>query len=742
MRKVTRLQEALFFKEGDTPQPVLLPHTWNNLDGQDGGNDYWRGIGRYIVPLPDPTPNMRQYIEIRGANHIATIWCNDVKLGCHEGGFSTFRFELTEAMKTRDNTLTVDVSNAVSHVYPQNADFTFFGGLYRDVSFIEVEKAHFDLLKDGTEALFVTACHDGSTRADIFPVNAEDCQVQLTLSDREGKCVFAETKAAEKAMYFTATVENPHLWHGVKDPYCYCATAKLLRQGRVLDEVSVTYGYRSFHIDAEQGFFLNDKHTPLHGVCRHQDRLDKGWAISREDHRQDAELIRQIGANTIRLAHYQHDQYFYDLCDEMGFVVWAEVPYISQHIPGEAAHNNIMSQLRELIAQCYNHPSIVVWGIGNELGIRSNQEDSCRMFSDLNALAKKLDPSRMTAVAHLAKTTLDDPNLHISDIQSYNNYMGWYTGAIEDNGPAMDKFHSTYPDKIYGISEYGVENILSWHSAEPFNHDYTEEYANQYHHGLLKAFATRPYLWATHVWNMFDFAADARDEGGVKGRNNKGLITYDRKVKKDAFYIYQAYWTEEPMIHIAGRRFADRAPGERTVTVYTNCPEVTLVLNGKEYATAKASDHAVVFPEVPLQPGENTLRAICGGVSDTIILNGVQIHNASYDLPDLVSALQAGNWFVEPEEQIDYGEDGYTIHMPMEQLFADPRCFDLVKGAVMSFSHINVGVRFKLVSSIAGWCNNPSHCFKPLPAMKTVESIFTPEDIAFLDKLLRGIKRT
>jgi len=740
MRKIQPLQQAMFAKAGESFAPVTLPHTWNALDGQDGGNDYYRGIGTYEIDLPNPTPGKRQYIEIRGANHIATVFCNGKELGRHEGGFSTFRFELTGAMLPENNKLTVEVTNEDCHVYPQRADFTFFGGLYRDVYFVEVEDAHFDLLKHGSEAVFLTAYSGGFTRADLFPVCAEGCQIRLELLDGAGACVYDTTVDAQAHTYITTTLENVHLWQGIDDPYCYRARASLLKDGSVLDQVTVTYGYRSFRVDAQYGFFLNGKSTPLRGVCRHQDRENMGWAISKKEHEEDMALIQEVGANTIRLAHYQHDQYFYDLCDKAGMVIWAEIPYISMHMPGKAAYDNTMSQMTELIAQCYNHPSILFWGIGNEITIYNICEEQYRNLCDLHILAKRLDPHRLTTMAQLSRLPITDQQIQITDIQSYNYYHGWYTGTVADNGPCFDKFHATHPDRTLGISEYGVECILSWHSATPINHDYTEEYACLYHHELLKVFEARPWLWATHVWNMFDFAADLRNEGGIQGRNNKGLITMDRKIKKDPFFIYQAYWSKTPMVHISGRRFADRAPGERDVTVYTNCDSVTLVLNGKEYATMDVTDHAAVFVDVPLNPGENTLTAVAGDIRDTITLNGVDIHNTDYDLPALTEALQAGNWFAEQDDKEDYGEDGYHCDIPMKELLSNQRCFELVRGWIMSKESMDLSFRFKFVSSLTQYRDNENYNWKILKNMATIAQYMNDDDFVTLNKLLRSVR--
>ena len=702
MRIKTLLTEALFAKHGEAFASVSLPHTWNAFDGQDGGNDYWRGLGTYTIALPDPTPGKKQYIEFRGANHVATVYCNGRELGTHKGGFSTFRYDLTPAMLPTGNTLTVAVTNAKSDVYPQNADFTFYGGLYRDVNFIEVNDAHFDLLKHGTDAVFVTPRSSGMTRVDLFPVNACGCTVKVVLKDAEGNVAGEAETAACDHTNVKIDVKKPHLWQGVDDPYCYTCEASLLKDGEVLDTVTVTYGYRSFHVDPNTGFWLNGKSMPLHGVSRHQDRQDKGWAISKEDHAEDIAIIKELGANTIRLAHYQHDQYFYDLCDKTGFVLWAEIPFISQFMPSQDAYDNTISQMTELVAQNYNHPAICFWGISNEILIGPDREDLRQNLRDLHELAKSMDPSRLTTMAQVSMTPMDSEHNYITDVVSYNHYFGWYGGDVEDNGPWLDKFHALHPDKPLGVSEYGAENILSWHSAEPENHDYTEEYANHYHQEMLKTFAARPYLWATHQWNCFDFAADARNEGGVQGRNNKGLVTYDRKTKKDAYFIYKAWWNPEPMVFVSGGRFVNRAPEERNVIVYTNCDEVTLVVNGVDVATQKAVDHMITFENVALNDGENTVTAYSGDVkANTITLCGVAEHDYAYDLPE---GNEGANWFDDPElvalkKAFKYPKGYFSIKDKMGDMMAHPEASKLLGQMMASMAGGN-GAGSAMMSSM------------------------------------------
>ncbi|MBR4291888.1 MAG: beta-galactosidase [Oscillospiraceae bacterium] len=741
MRIKTLLTSARFAKQGQPLEVVALPHTWNAFDGQDGGNDYWRGIGTYEIDLPNPTKGKKQYIEIQGANHVATVYCNGRELGTHKGGFSTFRYDLTPAMKASGNILTVVVSNAVSDIYPQTADFTFYGGLYRDVNFIEVAPAHFDLLMDGTEAVFVTPHCSGKTRLDLFPLNADGCTVAVELKDAGGNTVGAAAADAEAHNVIIIDVKNPHLWNGMADPYCYSAVATIAKDGEVVDTVTVTYGYRSFRVDAATGFYLNGKNIPLRGVSRHQDRLDKGWAVAKADHEEDIALIKALGANTIRLAHYQHDQYFYDLCDKTGFALWAEIPFISKFIPSEEAYENTISQMTELVAQNYNHPSIFFWGISNEILIGTDNEPLRKNLRDLNQLAKCMDPSRLTTIAQVSSTPMDSEHNYITDVVSYNHYFGWYGGDVAQNGPWFDAYHKLNPDIPLGVSEYGVENITKWHSATPMNHDYSEEYASYYHHEMLKTFENRPYLWATHVWNCFDFAADARNEGGVVGRNNKGLISYDRKLKKDAFFLYKAYWTSEPMIHVAGRRWIDRAPEERNITVYTNCDEVTLIVNGAEMATAKAVDHAVVFENVALRDGENTVTAVSGGISDTITLNGVAAHNEAYTLPDIAAAMAVGNWFDEVADNEDTEEiivvDGcFSVEDTYGELLSNEECFKIIKGWLMKQGNLTLASMLTTLRDMMGFAK-----FSETAAVSGLMGDVSKKDLAQLNRLLSRVKK-
>ncbi|MBR4991263.1 MAG: glycoside hydrolase family 2 protein, partial [Oscillospiraceae bacterium] len=484
-----------------------LPHTWNAVDGQDGGNDYFRGTCCYARQLrrEDLPEGERYFLEINGANSSADVFLNGTHLAHHDGGYSTWRVNITDFLQ-EDNLLCILVDNAANEeVYPQTADFTFYGGLYRDVNIIAVPAVHFDLENYGCPGLHATPvmdCADAKVTVKAFAVGLEDCdQIRYRILDAENNLV-AEQNNGE------FIISNAHLWNGLKDPYLYTAEATILRDGAELDKVTSRFGCRSFEIHPERGFILNGQEYPLRGVSRHQDRWGIGNALLKEHHDEDMDLICEVGANTIRLAHYQHDQYFYDLCDERGMVVWAEIPYISRHMPG--ANENTHLQMKELITQCYNHPSICVWGLSNEITMDGAKDpDLIKNHRVLNDLVHRMDKTRPTVIACISMCGMDEEYVHIPDVVSYNHYFGWYGGSLDEYGPWFDKFHEKYPNTPIGVSEYGCE-ALNWHNSNPESGDYSEEYQAIYHEALIRQLFTRKYIWATHVWNMFDFGADAR----------------------------------------------------------------------------------------------------------------------------------------------------------------------------------------------------------------------------------------
>ena len=660
MRETVNLNRKWAFIMGSEDVPkampspacyVNLPHTWNAIDGQDGGNDYTRGLCWYVKTLSreEIPQNKRLFLEINGANSSADLYVNGAHIAHHDGGYSTWRADITDAAGTSgDVLLALGVDNSAKEtVYPQMADFTFYGGLYRDVNLIAVPESHFDLTYYGGPGIAVTPVMEGDdarVTTHVYLTDARPSQtLHYVLRDGEDREIAHADLSAEQTQWETV-IPKAHRWDGRKDPYLYTAEVTLIDGDVGLDRVSARFGCRSFAIDPQKGFFLNGRSYPLHGVSRHQDRWGIGNALLPEHHREDMDLICEVGANTIRLAHYQHDQFFYDLCDERGMIVWAEIPYISRHM--NRADENAVAQMKELITQNYNHPSIVVWGLSNEITMTMTDEaDMLRVHRALNDLCHEMDKTRLTTLAAVSPCPINAMVVHIPDVVSYNHYFGWYGGDPSMNGPWFDRFHEAYPNTPIGMSEYGCE-ALNWHTSDPRQGDYTEEYQAHYHEELIRQLFTRPYIWATHVWNMFDFGADARAEGGENGQNHKGLVTFDRKYKKDAFYAYKAWLSDEPFVHLCGKRYVDRVEDVTRVTVYSNLPEVTLLVNGKALETKAAPDHFFYF-DVPNRD-ESRLTAIAGDCRDESVIRKVDAFNESYRLREKGAVL---NWFdvSEPE---------------------------------------------------------------------------------------------
>ncbi len=646
MRSVTKINQSWAFSleaksvpsEYPSDWKILdLPYTWNGEDGQDGGNDYYRGKGYFAKELlaSDFDANDEHYLQFDGVNSSAEIYFNGKKIAEHHGGYSTFRVKV-ENIKEKNLLVVVADNSANDRVYPQTADFTFYGGIYRDVKIVGVNKNHFDLDYYGAPGIKVTP-----------EIKGADAEVEI---ETYFKCKGAKVKyeiiadgkvIAEKTDDDDAELEikNVRLWDGLKDPYLYTAKATLIVDGEEVDEISTRFGCRTFKIDPEKGFFLNGREYPLRGVSRHQDNPGIGNALLYEQHKRDVDLIVEMGANTIRLAHYQHSQDFYDLCDEAGLVIWAEIPYISRHMVN--GYDNTVSQMKELVAQNYNHPSIVVWGLSNEITIAGASDPTLiKNHKDLNEICHKMDKTRLTTIAAVSMCEIDAEYIHISDVVSYNHYFGWYGGSTEMNGPWFDNFHKKYPKTPIGLSEYGCE-ALNWHTSAPVQGDYTEEYQAYYHEELIKQIADRPYMWATHVWNMFDFAADARAEGGENGMNHKGLVTFDRQYKKDSFFAYQAWLSDKPMVHLCGKRYIDRVEDVTKVTVYSNCNEVELFANGVSVGKQTKGKYPFFYFDVKNE-GETTLTVKAGDLEDSGVIRKVDTPNEDYIMKEEGSVI---NWF-------------------------------------------------------------------------------------------------
>ncbi|WP_159600822.1 glycoside hydrolase family 2 protein [Agromyces humi] len=650
VRRATAIHEGWAFSPVELPvgsswdeiaaagEQVVLPHTWNAVDGQAGG-EYRRGRSTYARVIEADGSDVETWVEFAGVNSSAEVYLDGRLLTTHDGGYSTFRVNLTDGLADGSGTLVVIVDNAKNErVYPQQADFTFYGGVYREVRQITVGREHFDLADNGGPGLMVTPNLDGD-RAEValsaaavttsggsatgvrFAIDGE-ATVTVPLVDGEANAEL--------------TIEQVHRWHGLRDPHLYTARAELLAGDVVLDVVELRFGCREFAVDPQRGFLLNGEEYPLRGVSRHQDFEGVGNAITEEIRQQDLALIRELGATTVRLAHYQHDQRFYDLCDEAGLVVWAEIPQITVFLPG--ATDNARDQLTELIVQNHHHASIISWGLSNEITLAGSGEDVLAAHRELNDLAHELDPTRLTAMANLFLLETDHPLVGLPDVMSYNLYFGWYVGEVADNDTWLDDFHAAYPEIAIGLAEYGADANAQFQSAAPEKGDYTEGYQALYHEHMVGMIEARPWLWATHVWNLADFGSAGRDEGGAAGRNQKGLVSFDRSLKKDAFYVYKAAWSSEPFVHVAGRRRAERAEDVTEVIVYSNQERVVLSVDGVEVGAVEG--RRTFRFHVPLT-GEHEITARSGDLTDTIVLRRVDEVPAASVMP----TTSIANWF-------------------------------------------------------------------------------------------------
>lgn len=687
-----------FTREGGS-ESVTLPHTWNGLDGQDGGNDYHRGLCVYerslkIVAARDE----RVHLEFEAANAVASVFVNGLRVGGHKGGYSTFRIDISaQVLRGEINTIRVEVDNSpFEDVYPLVADFTFMGGLYRDAWLIVSQPVHIDLDDDGSDGVYVSQTSVSAARAELEvgvllsntgAVATVECVAEFIDASGAGVAAAASrlTFSGKARSTLRLEIDDPHLWHGIDDPYLYSLRLRLLCDGVEIDRRDIPTGLRFFEVTPDRGFFLNGKPYRLNGVCRHQCREDVGWAISRAHMEEDMALIEEIGANSVRLAHYQHSRYFYELCDRAGMVVWTEIPYITVTSSTDASGANALVQMTELVKQNYNHSSIVFWGLHNEITVGGSYNRVRGILRSLNDLVKSLDPYRLTTQAQIGNLPDSDELNAVTDATAYDKYFGWYYSDISSMDRWLSRFHATRPETPLGIAEYGAEANLAFHSETPQKSDYTEEYQALYHERMLEIFARHPHVWGTYAWNMFDFASDLRDEGGVKGRNNMGLVTHDRRTRKDSFYVYQAHWSRKPVLHIASRRFAMRVGPRMQVKVYSNEPEVTLIVNGMIFATLMSDTPIFVFDDVPLARGTTLVEARSGNLSDSAVFESVAKLPESYVCPrDTVGLISTvANWFADERfnngAQLEFLEGRFSIRDRLDEIAEHPEGLAFLK---------------------------------------------------------------
>lgn len=623
--------------EKSTVARVDLPHTWNAQDALSGRTDYKRGLGHYERRLfvPADWKGQRLYLRFEGANSIADLFVNGRHAGQHRGGYGAFVFEITDFVNYgKANTLRVSVNNAETlELMPLVGDFNFYGGLYRDVHLVRTGPTCISLLDHGSSGIRLvqdSVSKDyAAIRALVALSNGSDTATQAEVLLR---LLDGDREVAAQRLTLTlppdssvegslpVSLRRPHLWDGRRDPFRYRAEVSLWRNGHEVDRVEQPLGLRYYHIDPERGFFLNGRHLPLRGVCRHQDRSEVGNALRREHHDEDAAIMAEMGANAVRLAHYPQAEYFYDLMDRYGFIVWAEIPFVG---PGgysdegfvnlPAFRQNGREQLVELIRQHYNHPSIVVWGLFNELSMRG--DNPVPYIKELNDLAHREDPTRLTVAASNTDGALN----FVTDAMAWNRYDGWYGGTPAGLGQWLDHMHTTHPDLRIAISEYGAgaslyhqQDTLMKTVATSFWHP--ENWQTHYHMANWLEISARPFVWGSFIWNLFDFGAAHRHEGDRVGINDKGLVSFDRRTRKDAFYFYKANWNKEiPLLYLAERRCTRRTRPVQTFMAFTNQPEAELFVNGTSCGHAKTDSLGTVrWNGVRLRPGQNEIRVVSG----------------------------------------------------------------------------------------------------------------------------------
>ena len=614
-------------------ETVNLPHTWNVSDASDGGgrdnqsrDGYYRGPGWYRKSIKTDASmrGKRLFIRFEGASSVADVYLNGQPVGGHKGAFGAFCLELTKQLKIgADNELKVRVDNSWrSDLPPLSGDFSVFGGIYRPVSLLTKSQACISPLVLGSSGVRIRQENVSRESADVElrtlidnAGDAADLEVECSIRDAEGTVVASASssvRAQGSAMTTQRmTLKNPRLWNGRKDPYLYSVEVSLKQGGQVIDSRVEPLGLRFFKVDPKKGFFLNGEPYPIYGVNRHQDRAGKGWAVGSEDHAEDVRLIQEIGARGVRLAHYPHAEEFYSLCDKAGLLVWAEVPNVDCTSHDPAFAENAKSQLREMISQHGNHPSIFCWSLFNEMYHRPSADFEV-LLKELNAISKQEDPTRFTAGAinkagrmKLANTT---------DLIAFNAYPGWYEGNPDGMTKVLEDYNQLGNSRGIGVSEYGAGGSVRHHQQNPpksvpTSRWHPEEWQAIVHEGNYRSIRDHAPCWGSFVWNMFDFASPWRDEGDAPGINDKGLVSHDRKTRKDSFFFYKANWSEEPVLYITSRRHVDREEAVTPIKIYSNAPKVTLRVNGAEIGTKDVDDLKIArWDEVRLQPGRNTIE--------------------------------------------------------------------------------------------------------------------------------------
>ncbi|MDR0865716.1 MAG: glycoside hydrolase family 2 protein [Candidatus Symbiothrix sp.] len=650
-REVISLNRSWHFTQGyETRKKVFtevnLPHTYN-LDALSGKEDYYRGLVNYekSITIPETWEGKSVYIRFKGVNSVANVFVNGRHVGEHRGGYTAFVFDISKYLNYgKENTVWIRVNNAIQlDVMPLLGDFNMYGGIYRDVDLIVTEPDHIALTDYASSGVYLTQqfinknLEQIDARVLLTGTAGEEVTLKIQIKDKQQQIVSGKQQTvtlsgeAQQAVRLSLEIKNPHLWQGLEDPYLYTVETELFRQNQLIDRVDERLGIRQYSVDPDKGFFLNGKHVQLRGVSRHQDREGVGNALYPIHHKEDIEIIREMGVNAIRLSHYPQDSYIYDLCDEQGIILWSEIPFVGPggyrdkgFVDQESFKENGRQQLLEMIRQNLNHPAICFWGLFNEL--KESGDNPVPYLKELNELAHQEDPSRLTVSASNQSGEIN----RVTNLIAWNLYYGWYGGKPASIGDWADKTHVTYAGTPIGISEYGAGGSI-YHQQEELKQPdansywHPENWQTYFHEEHWKAIDKRPFIWGTFVWNMFDFGAAHRTEGEVKGKNDKGLVTFDRKVRKDAFYFYKANWNRTDLfVYIAERRLTERSRAAQKIKVYSNLPEVELFVNGQSLGKHSGNYGIFTWENVSLQTGENTVTARAGKSAEDSIKLEVQ----------------------------------------------------------------------------------------------------------------------
>ena len=668
-------------------EKVTLPHTWY----RDG--EYYLGEAVYQKKFQAPVKaGERTFLQFHGVDKSCRVYLNGVLVAEHQGAYTMFGAELTRYLREGENLLTVYVSNEKgSTVHPLSGDFATFGGIIRKVEWIRVASdLCFDRMYCGTEGIVVSASVDEAAGSGSVIVRSHlagdlkgNDRLRVEVYDPKGNICAEETFFAESKGEHRITVSDPELWDGKGKANLYTVRTKLLRGGEETDCIERRTGFRTAGLDPDHGFYLNGRHLKLNGVAKHQDTAEVFAAVEPKHVKRDFELIGEIGANAVRLSHYPHPQEAYDLCDEMGLAVWSEIPVLKL-TDSEELFRNAECQLTEMILQNMHHPGIFFWGLQNEIAIFGEEAYMPPKIRALNDLAHKLDGSRITVCANLNSVPADSLLNRSTDAVAYNLYFGWYYGEFGDYKPFLEEFHRTNPQVPVAISEYGVDTNTAYHSGTPAVNDYTEEFQALYHETVYPILKNTEYVWGTFIWNMFDFVSPIRHSANIDCRNLKGLVTHDRMLKKDSFYYYKAQWSGEPFVHIAEKRFRNRASDTMTVKVYSCLKEVSLAVNGRTYVQ-QADDGVFWFEGIPLLMGDNEAEArgrIDGAetdVCDRAVFTRCAEPDPSYVCVDENPGLNVANWFVDEVEEAKLFPEGfYSVREKIDDLRASGEVMALI----------------------------------------------------------------